>query len=230
MLNPTEKQLLQMTIRQGLYFIGAFVVMGVQFWLSRVFHEHTFDEFMWAENLQAGLLVFSCAMFAWNGIRHTSTSFRPLCFLLASGCALAVFRELDSLMDNVIPLVSWRVGFLFVAAAVAYAFRHLPDCRKTLLPFTGMPAFHMMVCSLIVIVAIAQLVGHKPFLRNVLVEFDHVGPIKELFEESVETIGYYCLACASVELLFDIRATPLALASEGPFPHEASKDIHISHP
>ena len=203
MLNSAEKRRFQAAIRQGLYFMGAFVVMGVQFLLSHVFHEHTFDEFMWVENLQAGLLVFSGAMFAWNGVRRPA--FRPLCLLLASVCALTVFRELDSFMDDAIPLVSWRVGFLFVAAAGAYACRHMADCRTSIPPFLDTTAFTMMVFSLVIIVVIGQLVGHKPFLHNVLIEYDHVGPIKELFEESVETIGYYCLACASIELLFDIH-------------------------
>ena len=54
---------------------------------------------------------------------------------------------------------------------------------------------------MVLVLPVAQCIGHKRFLINVLQE-DHVGRIKELLEESLETIGYFILLCSSVELIW----------------------------
>ena len=60
----------------------------------------------------------------------------------------------------------------------------------------------MMLFALALIIPIAQCLGHKPFLANVLSE-SHIGKVKEFIEESIETVGYFVLLCSSFELLSD---------------------------
>ena len=91
-----------------------------------------------------------------------------------------------------------------MAAAFVYACRRFRAFLAACLEFAGMPSFFMMMCSMIIVVPVAQLIGHKPFLLNVLVEYDHIGPIKELFEECAETMGYFCLGCSAIEMLCNL--------------------------
>ena len=83
-----EKSRIFLIARQLLYLLGAFGSMFVQFALASVYHENTFDEFMWVENIQSGLLLFSALTFTAAGIRRPA--FRGLCLALASLCMLAV--------------------------------------------------------------------------------------------------------------------------------------------
>jgi hypothetical protein len=62
----------------------------------------------------------------------------------------------------------------------------------------------MMCCALIIIIPIAQCIGHGPFVRAVLNRQD-IAAIKELFEECSETMGYMLLLLSSVECAFYLR-------------------------
>jgi hypothetical protein len=60
------------------------------------------------------------------------------------------------------------------------------------------------MCSVMVmLVPIAQCIGHRPFVIHVLGTYK-MAEIKQLFEEGAEFIGYTQLILASVECYFDL--------------------------
>ncbi len=56
---------------------------------------------------------------------------------------------------------------------------------------------------MIIIFPIAQCIGHGPFVRDVL-GIQSIAEIKELFEESGETIGYFLILLSSIEFYLSL--------------------------
>ncbi len=204
-LQPEERIALYGGLRQLGYVAGCLGIMFVQLALARVYHQDTFKELHLVENLQFSLLVVSALVF-FAFAAGERTRRRPLGWLLASFCLLAACREMDILFDDC-PFLSWKIGFVFPAAALIYDLARWPDFLRATLRFAGRPPCIMLIAA-VIIIAVGQLIGHKPFLIDLLGPFDHVSRLKEVFEEGVETVGYFTILCASIEL-FCTRKTYL---------------------
>ena len=204
MLTDTEKTTFFSAVRQILYCVGC---IGVTFWehaVAAVCKEKTFDENGFMENLQLGELLFACAIFLIISFRRKR--FHKMGIIFAALCATAACRELDNVFDNLIPVIGWKFAFIFIALAVGYALKNWQETREELFKFFRHPSFPMMCCAITVIIPIAQCIGHRSFVVNVL-NVEHVGSIKEFVEESIETAGYFILFCSSIELLCNPNAT-----------------------
>ncbi|MBR4675205.1 MAG: hypothetical protein IKP00_12130 [Victivallales bacterium] len=196
-MNTNEKESLWYAIRQFIYLGGCFGVILLEHSLASVLKGQTFREYGVVENLQLCEVLLSCAIFLV--LAFYKKNFRNLSIIFAGLCALAACRELDSFFDRLIPYVGWRLGFLFVFAALVNALLHFEQSRSELFLFLRHPSFEIMICAMILILPVAQCVGHRRFIVDVLEE-EHVGRIKELLEESLETIGYFVLLCSALEL------------------------------
>ncbi len=198
MMTISEKTTFWSATRQLLYCAGCFVMIFLEYAIATIYKDRTFDENGIMENLQLGELLFACALFCIIALRQKT--FTKLSLFFASLCAFAACREMDNLLDDRIPAVGWKIAFIFIAAAVIYALKHWKCTREELFKFLSHPSFIMMCFAVTTIIPIAQCVGHKSFVINVL-QMEHVGSIKEFIEESIETIGYFILLCSAVELL-----------------------------
>ena len=190
--------------RQLLYFT---VMLGFVFFvhfLSYHFRISTFSEYGIIENIQFGMLVCSGIFFMTEGIYFKN--YRELLFLLASFCAVASCREMDNYFDKHLPIISWRIGFIFLLAALFLSYLNRHKLTRQLVSFGTSPAFYMMCMAMIVIIPIAQCVGHRPFVVAVLGE-NQVREIKEFIEESCECIGYLLILLSTCEIYFDILRT-----------------------
>jgi len=188
--------------RQCIYIVLFFAAVLLLRLVAMKFGFRTFDEHMAVENMQIVMLALSALSFGVSSALFRD--YRELGLLLCGLCCLAVFRELDKFFDALLPLVSWKIGFIFVALPLIIAFRRLPQFTRQVLAFCRMPAFAMMACAFMVIIPMAQLIGHKAFLVLVL-QVEHYGIVKQLIEESVEYLGYCMLFCSSIELMFNFR-------------------------
>ncbi len=188
--------------RQCLYIALFFIAVFLLRLVAMKFGFRTFDEHMAVENMQIVMLALSALCFAVSA--GLFRNFRELCLLLCGLCCLAVFRELDKFFDALLPLVSWKIGFIFVVLPLAYACRRLPQFIRQVMALCRMPAFAMMACAFMVVIPMAQLIGHKAFLVLVL-QVEHYGVVKQLIEESVEYLGYCMLFCSSIEAMFNFR-------------------------
>ena len=204
MMTDTDKSTIFSAIRQIIYLAGCFGVMFLQHAIAAVCKDKTFDENGILENLQLGELLLACALFFC--VSFICKNFHILGVVFASLCAFAACRELDSFFDDHIPLIGWKFAFLFVVLAIGYAMKNWRKTCEELLLFFHHPSFPMMCCATTVIIPVAQCIGHRSFVVNVL-QVEHVGSIKELIEESIETVGYFILICSAIELFWHSRQT-----------------------
>ena len=199
MMTTIEKASVWFGVRQFIYLVGCFAIILLEHMLARRFHGVTFREHCIIENLQLCELLLATLLFCVGRLCHKQ--FSRLMPFFAGLCAFAVCRELDNFLGANIPLLGWKIGAVFPIAAASYALANRQETRREILLFLRHPSFEIMLCAMILILPAAQFMGHKSFLVNVLQE-EHVGRIKELLEESLETIGYFILICSSLELLW----------------------------
>lgn len=200
-LGKKEKTVCYRTFRQILYFTLVFSFVFFIHFLAGIYKAATFEEHGIVENLQLTFLVLSALFFVFEAIFFKK--YRSVLFLLASLSIFASFRELDRFFDNLFPIVSWKLGYIFPISAIVYAKIHFKNLRNTLIDFCSSSAFFMMGCAIIIILPIAQCIGHGPFVRDVLGDF-RVADIKEFFEESCETIGYFIILLSSIEMYWGL--------------------------
>ena len=200
-LSKKEKTVFLRVFRQTLYFMLVFSFIFFIHFLADIYKSKTFDEHQIVENLQLIFLFLSGSFFVAEAVFYKK--YRTVLLLLASLCFFASFRELDKFFDRNMPFISWKVAYLFPLSAIIYAKFHFKNLRNTLIDFYSSPAFFMMCCAMIIVLPIAQCIGHGSFVREVLGDF-RVGDIKEFFEESCETMGYFIILLSSIETYFGL--------------------------
>ena len=187
-------------IRQMLYLVVCMCVMLLQHLAARHWHENTYAENGLVENMQFAFLVAACLVFFVQAFVRRER--RTVLFFLSGLCALGACREMDRVLDELIPVLSWKVGILFVIAPIVFALMRRGEAMDCLARFLCSRSFTMLCGAFTVVLVLAQLIGHKPYLKAVFVDMEHFGTIKEMVEESIETIGYVMILLASIESWF----------------------------
>lgn len=198
-LTKNEFLTLKMAVRQFLYFVLLIVFSGLLYELADIYKENTFNEHGAVENLQLIFLISSGVIFGVFACFYKA--FRPLLVLFASFAFLASFRELDKFFDAYEPFLSWKIGFLFPLSALFYILKNKRVFLKNFFAFLNSPLFPMMVMVLVVVVPLAQCIGHNSFIEAVLGDYKHKD-IKEFIEEAGETFGYFLLFLSTIECYF----------------------------
>ncbi len=199
-----KKQILVVLFRQLLYILGAFLIMLLQHKLANLFREITFAEFGCVENLQ--LLLLGACFITFSVSLKMNRKLSSFSLMLCSLTLLCICREMDNFFDKTIPVISWKIAFVFVFAGIAFLIKERRVFWDNIASILNMPAMYLMINAFFIILPCAQLIGHKPFLEHVLVTCENLGSIKELFEESAETLGYYVFLCAAIEWIIDLRS------------------------
>jgi len=150
------------------------------------------------EWLQFSLLGASVLFFALGAL--CLPAHRRLAALLGCVAAFAATREMDRVLGRLLPVVSWKIGGLFLVAAGWLLLRHGRVLLPQIAAFLRTPAFVMLWAGFVIAVPLAQLVGHAPFFRLFMDEV-HVRDIKRVFEESGEFMGYLILLFGTLESL-----------------------------
>ena len=202
--SKAEKTIVYNVMRQFVYFCLIFMFVAMLQVLVELYQGQTFSEGGIVENIQLGLLLSSGFIFLVQ--LRLRPEYACVLWLLASCSFLAACRELDALFDQIIPVISWRIGFIFPLIALYKAFQYRYCLKKTLIRFYTSPSFYMMCCAMIIIIPLAQYIGHRPFVINVL-GYNDITDIKELFEEACEAIGYLLIFLSSIECYFSLPKT-----------------------
>ncbi len=197
-----NKGALAIGVRQILYLAVCICAMVLQHTVAYHCHEDTCAENGIVENMQLMLLIGASVVFFVHALIHRRE--KTVLYILSGLCALGACREMDRVLDELIPVVSWKVGVLFVIVPVVFAFRHIKEVVPSLERFLQSRCFVMLCCAFTIILVLGQLIGHKPYLKAVIVDMEHLGTIKEMVEESIETIGYLLILLASIESFFDL--------------------------
>lgn len=166
------------------------------------------------EWLQLGLLLgAACAYGAAAVFRREE---RRLYALLVCVVVFAAVRELDRILDAVLPFFGWKIGFAALAVGALLACAQPRRLRTQLARFFATRAFGMTWAAFVVAVPLGQLVGHGPFLALALGD-DYAWGYKQMLEEIFEAAGYLLLLFAAVESHFQRRA-PRPMAARAAMP------------
>ena len=186
--------------RQALYFILMMAFIFLMYGLAGIYHEKTFAEHGIVENIQFALLGAATLSFFIQACLKKEYQYTLL--LLSSAALMACFRESDKFFDH-LPYLCWEIGFIFPFWTFYLCLRHWKKTKKSLMRFFSSPAFNMMVCAMIIVIPVAQCIGHGPFIRNVL-GVQNISSIKEMFEEASEAIGYLLIFLSSLECIWSM--------------------------
>ena len=212
-IDKNFKCALAIGIRQILYLVVCVCVMLLQHFAAFHCHEDTYAENGLVENMQFTLLLASFAVFLTHALIRRRD--RTVLFVLSGLCALGACREMDRVLDSLIPVLSWKVGILFVIVPIVFALKNIDETIESLNCFLRSRSFMMLCSAFTIVFVLAQLIGHKPYLKAVFVDVEHLGTIKEMVEESIETISYVIILLASVESWFDFGTVTPAAEKQG---------------
>ena len=100
---------------------------------------------------------------------------------------------------------AWGRADITFATATVPTGKERGNSANGIARFLRSRCFTMLCAAFTIVLVLAQLIGHKPYLKAVFVDMEHFGTIKEMVEESIETIGYVIILLASVESWFEGR-------------------------
>jgi len=199
-LNTQEKETCVFLGRQFIYFLFL-MICAVGLWYgAKIQHSALFEEYELVENLEVFLMLFTAFIFGIWAVLFPKQ--RTLSFFLTMLPLAAAGRELDAFFDNLIPVIGWKFIWFFPLIGLIYALFHFQDFRKSLIKFINSPSFYLMLSAMIIIVPIAQTIGHKSFIIDVIGETSHARQIRRLFEESIELEGYLLILLSAFEYYF----------------------------
>lgn len=189
-------------IRQFIYvLLGLCVILGVR-GITYYYKSSTFAEHGIIENAQLFLLLTSTLIFLVLTLIYRQH--KTLFYVLASLSCFAACRELDRFFFHLLPIISWKFAYMFPILALLNAWRYKNNFIHSLNYFLTSPAFYMMIMALVIALPIAQGIGDKRLVTNVL-GTAQMKEIKELFEEHCELIGYFFIFLSSIECFLDLK-------------------------
>lgn len=201
-LTAGEKHTLLALVRHAAYIA---VQMGVVFalWgLGSVFKEGLIEEYGMLENLQLAILAVTAAVLLGEAAHHPR--YRAILFALAMCVTAAFFREQDAFFDEHLPVISWKFCFLFPVLGAAALWKQVRRDRAPLFDFFRSGSFGIMLMAFVTIVPLAQCLGHRPFIIDVLGTEEDPRLIRRFLEEPFELMGYIQILLASVEFYFEL--------------------------
>ena len=191
-----EKKTVLSLMRWIIYFCILMVCVFSMWHFATLYKETTFEEYGIIEDLQLIILGITSLSFLVQAC--IKTHFRALSLFLSSLCLAAFCRELDTWFDE-LWFLGWKFALIFPVLAFIYICYHLDEFRKSLPRFCSSSAFFMMYSVAIIILPLAQCVGHKSFFVDALGPIADPRLVRRLFEESVEYLGYILLFLSSIE-------------------------------
>lgn len=203
-MNCDSKSLYYGLARQVVY-LAILTVIVVGFWkIGDVYKNAASLENGFFEVMQSVVLVLTSISFGIQAYKNRT--FRPILFLMSMLALTAVIREQDAYFDSIMPTVGWKWCWVFPIIGIACIIRH----RNTVIPqmntFFSSNTFHMMIAAAIVMIPVAQCLGHRSFLADLLNDTSYnVVLVRRILEEPVELIAYITIFLSSIESLVEFR-------------------------
>ncbi len=149
------------------------------------------------EYSQLGILAIAALAMIREAI--TRKCRRLVSMLLTAAFLVAFFREMDAFLDDLIPVMGWKLpaGFIF-AAAIGLFLKDKVKSSRELQNFAGEGSFYVFLLGLIIVAGFAQLLGWQILLKPLL-SGDYERTIKITLEEGTEIIGYFVLLLGCIE-------------------------------
>lgn len=189
-----------MLLRFLLYTAGILCFTASLPWLARIGDAAPFKENGIIEWLQFALLVAVSLLFA----RKTGTSdrFQYAFTILACFAAFASAREMDANLDVAVPVLGWKIAYLFVFYAGFVFYKSDGNAVRQMRECCNSSGFFLLWAGFIVAIPFAQLVGNSAFLQAIMSE-DYSRDYRRIIEEIGELMGYGLILIGSIELTVD---------------------------
>lgn len=199
-----NKQTVRATIRQGIYLIILTLIVFIFWQVSDVYKSATVQEYGLFETAQSVVLFLIALSFGIQAARNKS--YRAILLLLCGLALAALVREQDAYLDKAIPYIGWTWCWIFPITGLVILIRQLRRETATFTHFLRSHSFHMMMTALIIIIPIAQCLGHRSFLADLLGDpsiDSHL--VRRIMEEPIELLGYLQILLASIESALELR-------------------------
>ena len=200
----TDKQTYMASVRQGIYLVVLTLFVVLLWKVGGIYKSSAIQEFGIFETAQSVVLLLAALSFGIQAIKNTS--YRALLLLLSSLALAALVREQDAYMDKVVPCVGWTWCWIFPIAATIYFIRQFRKDPSFFTTFLRSNTFHMLVAAAVVIIPVAQCLGHRSFLADMLENSaidSHL--VRRLVEEPIELLGYLQILITSIEFAIELR-------------------------
>lgn len=191
-------------LRQFIYLI-TLVLIVMFFWKAGdAFKSATVQEYGIFESAQSIVLLLIALSFLLQAAFNQR--YRSLLASMGLLALTALVREQDAYFDDLVPLIGWGWCWLFPLAGLGILLHNRQHLGTMLLPFLRSNAFHMMMTAVVIIIPVAQCLGHRSFLAD-LMDDAHLNAflMRRILEEPIELLGYIQILLASLECLFEMR-------------------------
>lgn len=189
-------------IRFSIYTVGILLLAVALPWLAQHREAAAFKENGAIEWLQLGFLVAMTTMLFREST--ISPQFRHGFVILACVSAFAAIREMDAILDVMIPWLGWKAGYIFIVFAGLVGFTNQDVLQPQIKHFLNSRAFSLLWAGFIVAIPFAQLVGNGAFLQAIMSD-DYSRDYRRMIEEIGELMGYGLLVIGSRELILHNR-------------------------
>lgn len=206
MNKPSSRSVYWGLLRQFVY-LCILVLVVVTFWqVGDHFKSATVQEYGIFESTQSIILFLIALSFLLQATFNKNFRYILICMGLLALAALV--REQDAYFDDLIPLIGWGWCWIFPLAGLCILLHHRHQLGDTLITFLRSNAFHMMMTAIVVIIPVAQCLGHRSFLADLMGDADlNAFLMRRILEEPIELLGYIQILLASLECLFEMRAS-----------------------
>ena len=199
-----NKQTVRATIRQGIYLIILTLIVFIFWQVSDVYKSATVQEYGLFETAQSVVLFLIALSVGLQAARNKT--YRAILILLCGLALAALIREQDAYLDEKIPYIGWTWCWLFPITGLVILIHQLRRETATFTHFLRSHSFHMMMTALIIIIPIAQCLGHRSFMEDLLGNpsiDSHL--VRRMMEEPIELLGYLQILLASIESAMELR-------------------------
>ena len=201
-MNP--KALYKATARQMLYLIVLVLVVLLCWKIGDTYKSATVQEYGIFESAQSVVLLLMAINFIVQAVFNRA--YRPVLYCLGMLSLAALIREQDAYFDTLLPGIGWSWCWVFPLSGLIYLIRSRNTIGETMHQFLQSNAFHMMVTALVTIIPLAQCLGHRSFLVDLLGnEQIDASLVRRIMEEPIELLGYIQILLASFECMLELR-------------------------
>ena len=206
MNNTSSRSVYWGLLRQFVY-LCILVLVVVTFWqVGDHFKSATVQEYGIFESTQSIILFLIALSFLLQAAYNRTYRHILICTGLLALTALV--REQDAYFDDLIPFIGWGWCWIFPLAGLCILLRHRDQLGEPLVTFLRSNAFHMMMTAIIIIIPVAQCLGHRSFLADLMGDANlNAFLMRRILEEPIELLGYIQILLASLECLFEMRTS-----------------------
>ena len=198
-MNQEQQFTKQLLIRYFTYTVAILGSLATLPFLLRARGLALFQENGPIEWLQFSILIATSLMLTYGAI--VEKPMRGLFSVLGAICSIAAMRELDNILDKAIPVLGWRApGLVILGVIVFMVYHHRHTLFDQINFFVKTAPFGILWTGCVLVVLLAQLLGHGHFLEAVMGD-DYSHRYKRVIEEIFELFGYIIILISAIEAI-----------------------------